>query len=571
MKSYLIPVLFACAQLFCAVGSKAQNGWQWGIRGGGKAGIGTTNYVMDIATDGAGNQYLLTQVATVPGSVIEIADDSLKGFGGTDICVVSFDCSGKLRWRKVIGGMEDDLGKIIRTDSMGGVYIGGYINAADITGAVIDSDTTLAGNNLKQLFILKYDTAGNYKWFRQPEPDTPITAANAWLLDMDVDNGGNISLLAALKPGTYASNLYPVISGGRSAHMLIYNAHGYFIKAIPMQISAGADGASLSGLTMAWDKNNRRYYVCGNAPITFGSTTLTHSFYIGRFTEDGNCMWVRQSSSGTMSLMGRPALDNDGSVYIAGDCEPGANFNGFVFTNSLAAVTATNAPVLIRLDSNGRNKWVLNGASSEKAQCAAVCVSNGIVGVTGVTTVAKSKKTPLSFGSGFELHLYAPFMLRADAVTGDILSLDSLSGSDGQITPISMAADAGGNFYSSGSFTASSLEVPGIDTLVSGGGYTDFYMVKFGKADCARPVSLLPDPEQESFHVYPNPADNYINIETQYISTARLYDLMGQFISSKQLSPPSDQMGVENLSPGTYLLQLTAKNGRRHTTRVFKR
>lgn len=118
MKKIFLLSLF----IFISQYLYAQQGWQWGKRGGSstQAGTGVNETLHDIAADKNGNVYALSYVYN---SSLNIDGIPVAGYGGTDIMVSSFSCDGTYRWHKLIGANSGDYGVAIRTDTMGGVTL----------------------------------------------------------------------------------------------------------------------------------------------------------------------------------------------------------------------------------------------------------------------------------------------------------------------------------------------------------------------------------------------------------------------------------------------------------------
>ena len=70
-------------------------------------------------------------------------------------------------------------------------------------------------------------------------------------------------------------------------------------------------------------------------------------------------------------------------------------------------------------------------------------------------------------------------------------------------------------------------------------------------------------PAASSIYVYPNPTANRIFIQSESITKAELFDLMGR----KVMETNQDQIDISNMSSGSYILQVTTQN---NTTESFK-
>ncbi|MDA9201572.1 T9SS type A sorting domain-containing protein [Flavobacteriaceae bacterium] len=70
-------------------------------------------------------------------------------------------------------------------------------------------------------------------------------------------------------------------------------------------------------------------------------------------------------------------------------------------------------------------------------------------------------------------------------------------------------------------------------------------------------------PTASSIYVYPNPTANRIFIQSESITKAELFDLMGR----KVMETNQDQIDLSNISIGSYILQVTTQ---KNTTETFK-
>lgn len=459
--------------------------WQWGLRGGSSDAVGFADpnfydNVTDMATDKQGNIYVLghvfyTQYATTPD--IDIDGHTFTGYGGSDIVIASFRCDGSYRWAKIIGGVDDDIPYSIKTDTLGGVYIAGDI----VPTAHIYTDTVV-GSTSKTSFILKYDSLGNYKWFRMPQSDT-VSSSLDGIMDMDVDGAGNVYVLCYLVPSLY-ENAYVVTSTG--LYVLKYNAAGIFLGGIQLQGSANPTGARENHFRR--DSKLNRYYLVGGMDFimgdaqTFGTTAISNSMYIGCFDNSGSSLWVRQDNTTLYAdgFTNRPAVDDSGNIYLVGNAASNTTFNGHTTVNSLGPGAV---PFLVKLDTNGNNKWAVNGSANSLTQGEAVAVYQS-------STVAMLGDYPLKFTIGSH-QLNSPpntgynlFLARFNAQTGACTGLDSIVGSPGYDNFVtSLTVDRKGNFYGGGNFE-DDVFVAG-DTLYNIGGETDWFIAKYGLNNCS--------------------------------------------------------------------------------------
>ncbi|MFC2100852.1 SBBP repeat-containing protein [Bacteroidota bacterium] len=128
-----------------------------------RIGQSSTNMGKSIDVDDNGNVYVTgTFYGTAdfnPGS----GTANLTSNGSVDVFIVSLNSNGAYRWAGNIGGYDSDISNGIAVDDLGNSYvIGEFWATADFDpGASVVSISPTA---LNDVFIGKYDTAGNYSW-----------------------------------------------------------------------------------------------------------------------------------------------------------------------------------------------------------------------------------------------------------------------------------------------------------------------------------------------------------------------------------------------------------------------
>src|SRR5690606_39204337 len=106
------------------------------------------------------------------------------------------------------------------------------------TGAnsYLDTDSTLE-RTYQKMSLVKYDTAGNFQWLRQPESSSlpvPPMSGTSVIFDMDVAPNGDCYLLAYLIAGSYADETVTIEKD--STYVVKYDRDGNWVSATPMDI-----------------------------------------------------------------------------------------------------------------------------------------------------------------------------------------------------------------------------------------------------------------------------------------------------------------------------------------------
>lgn len=484
--------------LFIATDLQAQS-WQWGKRGGSTNPATNTcclENASDMATDKNGNIYVLGSA----NMGINVDGHSHAGYGNNlssgNVIIASWNCNGAFRWMKVIGGYANSAGKSLRTDSLGGVYLSGYTISNNALGYThFDNDSTL-GNTNKSMFIVKYDTAGNYKWLRMPQADTvgPASITYSGIVDMDVAPNGEIFLFCYLNPGLYNGTYVVSIPG---IYVYRYSAAGAFLGGTPMAITlAGGTGGgenlyNIQQSRFKRDHANGRYYIAGHydatfGTMTFGSTAVNKAAYLGCFSSAGFVQWTKQSATTNPAyetvgmISGRPVVDEQSNVYVTGNTFNGQSFNGHTFSNTLSTVEWP-CPFVMKLDISGNKVWAANASVIGAANSYAITYANNELAISG-NFYQDMKWGSITLKQG-QNEGPDVFLARLNAQTGDVAGIDTLKSSYGaEEMPAAVVRDKRGNYYVSGKFYTDIIV--GSNTLLNSGGETDWFVAKFGTANC---------------------------------------------------------------------------------------
>jgi PKD repeat protein len=398
--------------------------------------------------------------------------------------------------------MSSNIGSLA-SDSLGGVYItslaispGSPLNGASVH---FGNDSILPATTTKSAFVVKYDTAGVFKWLRMPEPINTNGDITIYPRAMDVAPNGDVYLCVIAKAGTIAEGSYNLAQDGY--YVFKYSATGNLVSSTKLAISGSLYSLMQFTSRMSRDHNSGRFYLSGdyfnnNSNLSMGGNLITNSCLVGAFDAQGNYLWHRTNNKESiLGFTGRPQIDASGNITLLGnllgDESIPDGFNGYT-TNT--TTQKNTMPFIVQLNSQGVNNWVVGAENSYSVDLfkAIKLVGNKIV-VGGLIWTGKF----VWQGSTDTMHFNGPTLgLHSfDVATGNFIDTSSamfhlpMSTAGFYNSFEHIASDHAGNLYIGGAFSHQ-LTLPGQSPVNNTGGATDLFMAQYGfSCNCAPPVT----------------------------------------------------------------------------------
>ena len=559
-----------CSLLLMSLSVFSQS-WQWGKRGGSiqSAGGSIVDNVIDMATDQHNNVYVLSNVWK---ATVDVDGHTLLSWGYQDVVLSSFTCDGTYRWSKTFGGGDNDYAKALKVDTLGHVYVSAFLATPQVitdTKIHIDVDSIVPFGAHKSMFLIQYDTSGNYKWAHAPQPDTMATSFTNLDggIDLEVDNVGNVYWYCFLASGLLGDGIGQVINTS-GLYILKYSATGTVSNIIALQIA----GNEYAEMKMTREPNSGRFYFCGtydgSVPLSMGGNAITHSMYIGAFNSSGQYLWKKENANMSGQLNGRAIIGANSSIYITG------NYVSFSTTDTLCLYVLPgfySTPFVMNIDSNGNgiwNKYAIVTGSTE-SHSITLRNSNEVV----ITGAYPRKLKWQGYVDSLNLNtnaLYDVFISRFNAQTGALIGMDTLASSFGaEEHPNCIVSDRKGNVYVGGYFQTAIYVAN--DTLITAGGESDFFIAKYGSSNCSTQSIENPPLRTTEIIVYPNPTNDVLHIDNlQKANNYRVINIIGTTVLQGTLQAGSNSIAVQGISAGMYMLELTDVEGVRNVVRVLK-
>lgn len=433
-------------------------------------------------------------------------------------------------WANRVGSTGSDNGRGLATDSQGNQYVVG-----NFRGSVTFGSTTLTSSGLSDIYIAKFNPAGNWVWAKKAG-----RTGDDMGRDVAVDNSGNVYIIGHF-PGTAtfgtttltSSGSYDVFiakldgngnwlwakkaggSGADNGHRIAMDSSNnvYITGLFSGTASFGSSNIGSSGGfdayiaklnsagTWQWAKKaggtgsdygfglkpdvDGNVYLSGffEGSATFGSTTLNSygdkDIFIAKLTSSGSWLWTRKAGGTGADASTMVTLDNEGFVYATGYFSTTGYFGGI----SLVSGGSSDAFVA-KMDTDGNWIWAsrAGGALSDDVSHITVDYDNNLY-VTGTFRgVAGFGDTTLTSSGDDDV-----FIARLDS-GGNWLNALKAGGSEAEDSS-GIGVDAIGNVYIAGFFTGSANFGPA--TLNSAGG-TDIFVAKISPPQYELEITSTP-------------------------------------------------------------------------------
>ncbi|MDB6066976.1 MAG: hypothetical protein JWR26_3184 [Pedosphaera sp.] len=270
-------------------------------------------------------------VAGTIHSQVTIGDFMVPNGSGAGIFLEKLDTNSTVLWatNAVASGATAGKGNSLALDAAGNSYITGTFGP----GALFGGSTTLSNNSGSQdIFVAKYDTAGNLLWARSAG-----STADDSGYGVAVDGAGNCYITGFLGGAASFTNGVTLPAGG--LFLAKYDAGGNLLWA------QRAEGSPLtSGHSIALDGMTNVYVTGTMSGVNyFGTNTVTGATdaVVAKYDSAGNAIWGVTTGNGTSSMFqvfgNGIAVDSTGRAFTVGSYlnRPAQDTTG-VFTGKVA-------------------------------------------------------------------------------------------------------------------------------------------------------------------------------------------------------------------------------------------
>ncbi|HYV95002.1 MAG TPA: T9SS type A sorting domain-containing protein [Chitinophagales bacterium] len=515
--------------------------WLWARNGS----CTTTGEGYSISYDPFGNIYVAGFTSLQGGSVTFFPFTLSNPYGG-NLFLVKYNSAGNVIWAKTAGGFLSLFFYIdIATDVSGNIYVTGTF-----AGDSVYFDSHALSSNFMNMFIAKYDSAGNVIWVQQPEASSDGSLNTG--RDITTDAAGNVYVTGSFTSDELVFGPFQLHTFTEDMLVVKYNTNGNVLWAKTVDESYFSSSSSGNGIAL---DNLGDIYLTGlfYHILVIGGQTLTpegqDDVYIIKYDATGNFVWVK-SVGGTSYDEGIGIAANAvNNIFITGYYSYGVNFGNDTLTSSDGAEM-----FLAKYDAFGNVLWakgsVGTGLYHNRGYSLAVDPLGNVFVSGGFDSTHISFDSITLQGSSDD----PMFIVKYDE-SGNVLCASSLSSGGDDKNDITIDPD--GDLYLFGDY-ASTPFIVGNDTFLLTG-TEDPFLAKFR---CNKNEGVGELINNNSFSLSPNPVQNLLTINFLSPSPASggmiaVYDVAGRkIVLLTTYSNKKAELTTTTLPNGIYLLQI---------------
>jgi len=414
----------------------------------------------------------------------------LTSGGNSDVFISKIDAAGNFVWAKRMGGADFDIAQAIDVDILGNVLItGSFRGTADFDPNAGTASLSSASSGEYNIFIAKYNSAGDYQWAKQI---MGLISNYAFGIAVDATGSsyisGDFQGTADFDPGAGTANL---TSNVRANYILKLNSLGNYGWA--KQFSGSS---TLQSFAIAVD-NAANVYTTGffgstvdfdpNAGVANLVPKGARDIFVSKLDSAGNYLWA-QNFGGVLNDYGYGITTDAAHVYITGyfsssvDFDPGPGV-------SIPSNEGNSDVFVLKLTAAGGFVWVksMGGALGDGAN--AIAVDNaGNVYTTGYYAVVSDFDPGAASATITSAGSLDIFISKLDASGNYVWATGFGTASSEQ--GYGVAVDAAGNLHTTGIFNGTIDFDPSVAVSnLTSRGSSDGFVIKY-LASALLPVTL---------------------------------------------------------------------------------
>ena len=332
-----------------------------------QAGSQNYDYANGIAVDNEDNVII---TGSYSGSIYFGGDISVGGNSYSDIYTAKYDSAGNLLWAYGEGNEGYyNQGLAVSTDNNNNVLVTGTFG-----GTVSFGRNTVTSIGTQDLFLMKYNAAGNVLWAKQAGGLNQYTASN----DVAIDNNNNIYITGQFSGATSFGKMNVFCSTQADIFIAKYDTGGNAIWVSQDSLYDYNYGQSISL------DNSSNISLSGS--VRYNGSDFG-DIYLARYTSTGRKLWSKLGSSISGTETGDIATETNGDLVATGAFYDSLNFGAQGLSgNGAEDIYIGRIPVpQLSLDSNTLNFNVVPVGSNVVKSIVLHNTGNAVLHITGIT------------------------------------------------------------------------------------------------------------------------------------------------------------------------------------------
>lgn len=381
-------------------------------------------------------------------------------------------------WGTFYGGTGDDYARSVAVDASGNVYVAGYTSGSNSISTVGSHQSTFGGG-VYDAYLVKFNSAGVRQWATYYGG-----FGDDYAYSVAVDGSGNVYLAGFTEStnaiSTVGSHQSSFGGGSVDAFIVKFNSSGlrqwatyYGSTGYDRGHAVAVDGIGNVYLGGVSGSNSSISTIGSHQQIIGGSADA----FIVKFNSSGVQQWATYYG-GTLDEYGYSiAVDASSNVYLGGYTYSSNNI-GTAGSHQVGFAGGAIDGFIVKFNSGGVRQWgtYYGGTGNDFGNSLAVDPSGNIYlgGKTdspaGISTIGSHQAASGGNFDGYLVKLNSSGIRQWGTYYGDTGDEDGYS----------IATDASGNIYFSGSTTSNmSISTMGSHQPTIGGGLYDGYLTKF--------------------------------------------------------------------------------------------
>lgn len=286
-------------------------------------------------------------------------------------------------WAKSAGGTGSDDGRGISYDAAGNIYVTGGFNGSATFGS-----TVLTSGGGREMFIAKYDPAGNVIWAKSGG-STGSDRGTAIITDANGNSYVTGYFDAWSSSGTFGAQTVSTTSSTYDIFLAKYDSSGTCLWATAVEGNDDSDWPNDIDL----DGNNNVYitgYYAGSADFgadtlnSGGSGSIGTNIFVAKYNSSGVNQWAIDAGGNHNDVGNGISVDAAGNIYATGYFRNTGTFGSLTLN---AGGTDVQDVYLVKYNTSGVEQWAKKGTGTHSNSGKSVKIDgNGDLILTGYFT-----------------------------------------------------------------------------------------------------------------------------------------------------------------------------------------